>query len=143
MTKPILKAVSKFLEKGLTADMQDRKPYIDCAKVLIDELINASTCDYSKSSEKETVELVLEPAGRPGQLKDILKEAMNPPSSTPKEKLQPPLGDYAIIVDKDKQLIKIDGLSQDSIVELDGIQYLHKDAIGKKFKTGKVIDNEN
>ena len=134
MSKPILKAVSKFLARSLVpdCDIKQSVAYVYCAKDLIDALI------AENEPEKETVEIILEPAGKPGGLQEVLKEALEPP---PKPKLQAPVGDYAIIVDKDQKLVKIEGLSQDATIELDGTQYFHKDAIGKKFKQGKVIDD--
>ena len=134
MSQPIIKAVAKFLGRALepATAVEQAKVYTQCAKDLLDELIESN--EEPKAEFKVDLEDLVENAPSPEEP----KPAPRPPSKPLED---PHKDDYVIEVDKLQQLVKIKNLPLDAVVALDDIEMLHKDAIGKKFKRGAIIDD--
>ena len=64
---------------------------------------------------------------------------MNQNNAPPITVSPPRDGEYPIVLNDDKTIREIQGLPFDALVELDGIQMTHKDAIGMTFTTGRIL----
>jgi len=124
MSTPILKSIAKFLDRGLDS-VKDEKlnvAYFICANDLLKELIASQ-----ETSPEDMIEVNLD------DIPDLKLNKENKP-------VVPKVKKWAIIVDKQGKLVEIEGLAPFADVELDGVKMKYAEAIGKKFKSGKVIE---
>ena len=140
MLKPMLNSISKFLDRGLKQTMDKGKPYFECAKDLVDELVIAE----EQEKEGDKLEVVLEPISK-GGLSEQLKEVLDP---EPKPNTNPESGRWEMEISKDKRILSIKDrvskveLSVDALLDIDGKQIPYAIAKGNTFKRRiEVLDN--
>lgn len=113
MTKNMLQAISKMLEKS-------KEPEVVCAKIMLDEII--------KGMITPAIPVWTPP-------KDVNTLTLADTIDKPEKKQ-----DVGMIIDNEK-VVGFENLPMDGIVEVNGVKYNHTDLIGKTLKDigkGKV-----
>ena len=106
---------------------------VECARVILGEVI-ASIETHPKQELHEDLSAPI-----------IVPITAVIDKRTPKEKLESaqtvevPEGGFMVTVDENKKLKHIKGLPLDALLELDGKQLKHKEAIGMTFKQARIL----
>lgn len=109
MVIDMLEAISDMLN-------QSEEVKVQCAKLMLDKIISG---------------LVKNPEEVEKELK------FNPPQN--KKKVIPQQDQIAIVPNDDGTIKDIIGMDDDGKIELDGVVYTRKEAIGRKFQNGRIL----
>jgi hypothetical protein len=138
----MLKATSKMLEidKNTLAGEPAIAAFtkVQCAKTILDEVIASLENPKSSASHVDVSapiipSVVLE--------KNSATQTLPTPKvmQEPRQEVVVPDGGFMVTVDAQKKLKPIVGLPMESMIELDGKQYKHKDAIGLTFTKARIL----
>lgn len=116
----MLEAVSEMLN-GAEFD----KVKVQCARVILIKIIEGM-----KRNDKPVI------VSYNYEIRNQEEVKITPPK---REKIQPQQDQFAIVPNDDGSIKDIIGMDDEGKIELDGVLYTKKEAIGKKFQTGKVI----
>lgn len=154
----MLQAVSSML------DIKDMPPIeakvkVDCAKTILDKVIEGldlelpiSFCPTCINGGPKNPPLV-HPGPKNPNTQDtympmkastayqekLLQENYEAKTSVSTKTLPPKDGKYKIVKDDSNRLVKIDGLSLDAKLELNGKIMTHAEALGKAFISGRIL----
>lgn len=115
-TNKVLSAISKMLEFDDEDDIKEFKVKVQCAKMLLDELLDVG--------EKTMHELIRDSVG-----------IQTKPNVIP-QKLE---GDYLVVLNDDKTLKEIKNLPKENKVLLDKKEMSYEEAIGRKFREITIL----
>jgi hypothetical protein len=124
MVIDMLEAVYQMLDFDKSAPSIEK---VECSRIILAKVI--------EGMKRENY--VIKESNAPVEVNPIKKKT---PNNAPPITVSPPRdGEYPIVLNDDKTIREIQGLPFDALVELDGIQMTHKDAIGMTFTTGRIL----
>jgi len=130
MVLNMLKAVSKMLELSDSDTLEVVDVKVRCAQTMLDQIIQGMI-DEAKVITTVPLEIIKSPTA------DVPIQPQ-PTTSTLPEKRAAKAGEVEIMVDAGK-IKSIKNAQDDTMIQLDGIAYPWKRAIGRSFSEGKIL----
>ncbi len=124
----MLQAVSTMLDCKGNSEVLSFQTQVSCAKTILDKVIEGLDEGHSTRVIHPTVHEILD-----------TEAALLAKKEPERKPVLTPDGQYKIVKDESDRIVRIDGLALDGAIELDGKVMSHKEAIGKKFTTGRIL----